>query len=81
VRTGRRTEGQDEVGGRFLRLPRTRPKMQLKIIRRLINQLYALANLLNEAREICPEVSITLRDTDRRAESCCGLGEQAIGSL
>jgi hypothetical protein len=62
--------------GAFLRLPRTRPKMQLKIIILLINQFHALANLLNVARETCVEVSITVRDnTDRRAESCSGLGE------
>ena len=81
MRTGRRTEGHDEVRGRFLRLPRTRPKMQLKIIRLLINQFHALANLLNVARETSAEVSITMPDTDRRAGSCCGLGEQATGNL
>jgi len=55
--------------------------MQLKIVRLLINQFHALANLLNVARETRADVSITLRDIDRRAESCCGLGEQAMGNL
>jgi len=76
-----RTEGHDEVRGRFLPLPRTRPKTQLKTIRLQINQLHTLANLLNVAHETSAEISIVLRETDRRAESCCGLGEQAMGNF
>ena len=81
MRTGRRTDGHDEVRGRFLRLPLTSPKMQLKFIRLLINQFHALLNLLKVDRETRAEVSVTLRDTDGQAESCCGLGEQAMGNL